>query len=467
MPILTEGLINIAEDLKPSSLNNRYFFFLHDRVQQAAYALIDEAQKQRVHLQISRLLLKNITTEETLEEHIFALLEQYNNCYELVTEQKERHKIARLNLLAGRKAKAATAYDAAVTYFNIGRNCLSQQSWNSDYVLTLALASESVEVEYLNTHYQQAEILALEVLQNAKNILDKTKVYETQIHSLIAQNHMQEALELGLNVLHLLGVSLVDELPEIDDIEQLSKLPEMLAEDKLAAMRILNAIASPAYLASPDTYPLICYTSIKMCLEHGNSRFAPNAYAVLSLICCGMLEDIEKGYLFSQVAEQVVHDYDAKEIAAKVLLISNACVIHWQQPLENTLEPLHEAIFTALENGDVEYACYAAIYYCIYSFQSGFPLNEVAQRLSKYIALMAKLKQQYQTQHTEIWAQLIDNLTVPRDNPIVLTGEFFNESEQLPGLIKARYVSSLFCTYYAKLQLACFPISTFFLIFLH
>jgi len=454
LPILTEGLIKVTEELIPGSIRHRHFFFLHDQVQQAAYALFDERQKKQIHLQISRLLLKNIISEETLEEHIFALLEQYNHCYELVSDQKERNKIARLNLLAGRKAKTATAYDAAANFLNIGIQCLSEQAWQSQYPLTIALASEAVEVEYLNTNYQHAENLAEEVIRRANTMLDKSRVYETQIHSFIAQNKMQQALDLGLDVLHLLGISLIQESPKIENIEKLSELPDMQVEDKLAAMRILNAIASPAYLVSSETYPFICYTSINMCLEYGNSRLAPNAYAIMSLICCGTLDDFERGYRYSQVAEQVMLEYDAKEIEAKVLLISNACVSHWQKPLRNSLEPLHDATYKALENGDVEYACYAAIYYCVYSFQSGLCLDEVRQRLDKYINLMVKLKQQYQTQHTEIWAQLVDNLCVPRSEPTRLVGYYFDEENQLPELIEANYISSLFCAYYAKVRLA-------------
>jgi len=453
-PILTEGLIKVTEELKPGAIKNRHFFFLHDRVQQAAYGLIDAEQKKQVHLKVSRLWLKNITSQETLDEHIFALLEQYNRCYELVSNQRERNKIARLNLVAGKKAKAANAYDAAANYLNIGMQCLSANSWRNQYTLTISLASESVEVEYLNTNYHRAETLSEEVIKSANNMLDKARIYETQIHSFIAQNKMQNALELGLDVLHLLGVTLLEESPQVKNIEALVELPEMQGEDKLAAMRILNAIASPAYLVSPTTYPMICYTSVKMCMEFGNSRLAPNAYAIMSLICCGMLEDFEQGYRYSQVAEQVMDDYDAKEIEAKILLISNASVNHWHKPLKQSLIPLHNATFKALENGDVEYACYAAIYYCIYSFQSGLALDDVSQRLDKYIALMTKLKQQYQTQHTQIWAQLVDNLRVTRQQPTVLIGDFFNEEKQLPELKKAQYVSSLFCTYYAKMQLA-------------
>ncbi|MEK8018560.1 MAG: AAA family ATPase, partial [Candidatus Parabeggiatoa sp.] len=50
-----------------------FFKFLHDRVQQAAYALIDEAQKKTVHLSIGRLLLDN-SSLETEADKLFKIL---------------------------------------------------------------------------------------------------------------------------------------------------------------------------------------------------------------------------------------------------------------------------------------------------------------------------------------------------------------------------------------------------------
>ena len=47
--------------------------FLHDRVQQAAYSLIPEDEKKQLHLQIGRLLLRNIGEDE-LEKKIFDIV---------------------------------------------------------------------------------------------------------------------------------------------------------------------------------------------------------------------------------------------------------------------------------------------------------------------------------------------------------------------------------------------------------
>ena len=58
-----------TQDLIQSSLTVNYKF-LHDRIQQAAYALIPESKKQSIHLQIGQLLLSKIPIKKQ-EERIF------------------------------------------------------------------------------------------------------------------------------------------------------------------------------------------------------------------------------------------------------------------------------------------------------------------------------------------------------------------------------------------------------------
>jgi serine/threonine protein kinase len=110
------GLILAKSELDEQLLVQDYKF-LHDRVQQAAYALIDESQKQVVHLQIGRNLLEK-TLPERLSERLFEIVDHLNHGIELLTEQPERDEIARLNLIAAQKAKAALAYSMAQKYSN-------------------------------------------------------------------------------------------------------------------------------------------------------------------------------------------------------------------------------------------------------------------------------------------------------------------------------------------------------------
>jgi predicted ATPase len=57
--------------------------------------------------------------------------------------ESERTEIAKLNLIAGQKAKAATAYAAATEYLQVSLGLLAEDSWIHQYELTLALHDRS------------------------------------------------------------------------------------------------------------------------------------------------------------------------------------------------------------------------------------------------------------------------------------------------------------------------------------
>ena len=82
-------------------------------MQEAAYSLIPEAIARRGHLRIGRLLAAH-TPPEKREEAIFEIVNQLNRGAELITRREEREQVAELNLIAGKRAKASTAYASAL-----------------------------------------------------------------------------------------------------------------------------------------------------------------------------------------------------------------------------------------------------------------------------------------------------------------------------------------------------------------
>src|SRR6516162_7156396 len=94
--------------------------FLHDRVREAAYSLIPEESRAEAHLRIGMLLAAQ-TPPEKLEETIFEIVNQLNRGSHLITSIEERERVAELNFIAGRRAKASTAYASALIYLAAGR----------------------------------------------------------------------------------------------------------------------------------------------------------------------------------------------------------------------------------------------------------------------------------------------------------------------------------------------------------
>ncbi|HIK08582.1 MAG TPA: AAA family ATPase [Trichormus sp. M33_DOE_039] len=418
--------------------------FLHDRVQQAAYALIPDEHKQAIHLNIGRVLLSNID-ENLLEEKIFDIVNQLNIATELITSLEERYQLARLNLMAGCKAKDSTAYESAVKFFNQGLSLLADDCWQNHYQLTLSLYVETIEAEYLNTNFERAEPLFTNVINNSKNLLDTLRVYEKKIQFYVAQNKMREALDLDLQVLTMLEVSL-SQTPPVDlSIEELANLPVMTDTHKLAAMRILMTAMPPAYLADPALLPLIAFTMVDLCVQYGNSSFAAYAYGFYGLILCGPLKDIESGYRFGKLSLQILEQFNAKEIKSKVYALFNIFVRHWKEHIQTTVEPLKEGVESGLETGDIEYVGYNGMLACWHPFLAGEKLDIVEQILEQYIKLSHKIQQEHFTFCLLILKQMVVELIQGVENKNYLEGENFNQSimQRMAGNITAIFYAYL------------------------
>ncbi|MBE8997993.1 AAA family ATPase [Nostoc sp. LEGE 12447] len=426
--------------------------FLHDRVQQAAYALIPDEQKKEIHLNIGRLLLKNID-ESLLEERIFDIVNQLNIGIELITSPEERYKVAKLNLISGQKAKDSAAYESAVKFLRQGLSLLAVDCWQNHYELTLKLHVEAVEAEYLNTNFEQAEALFISVISNSKSILDAVKVYEKKIQFYVAQNQMREALNLDLQVLEMLGVSLSQTPPAELKVEELVNLPEMTDTHKLAAMRILMTAMPPAYLADPALLPLIAFTMVDLCVQYGNSSFAAYAYGFYGLILCGPLKEIESGYRFGKLSLQILDKFNAREIKSKVYALFNIFVRHWKEHIKATIEPLQDGVQSGLDTGDIEYVGYNGLLVCWHPFWVGENLEIVEQRLEQYINLAHKIKQEHFTICLLILKQMIIELVQETENESYLEGDSFNElvMQRMAGNITA-----IFYSYLAKSILSYF-----------
>ncbi len=442
-----------ADNLNSNSLSVPYKF-LHDRVQQAAYSLISEADKQAMHLKIGQLFLRNTTPEEW-EDKIFDIVNQLNVGAELIAQQKEKDELAQLNLIAGRKAKAATAYAAAVKYLTVGIGLLAADTWKNQYELTLSIYVEAAESEYLNTNFERSETLSEDILKQAKTLLDRVKVYELKMQIYIAQSQMLKTIDTGLHALEMLGISLlvpsdgnfVVELPSLTDLED---FPEMTDPYQLTAMRILVTIAPAAYVAQPDILLGLLLTMVALSVEHGYSSWSACAYVLYGLILCGALGKLDAGYHSGKVALRLLEQFDAKEVKCKVNFIFNVYIRHWKELAIKTKAPLMETVQIGLDTGDLEYAGFAAQNYCYFLFCAGEKLESLEQKQAEYVSFLQKIKQQYSIYNAKIWRQCVLNLLGQGEERYRLIGESFDELEMIPIFRQSNNWASLFHVYVAK-----------------
>ncbi len=420
--------------------------FLHDRVQQAAYSLIPESQKKATHLKIGQLLLQNTAIEER-KENIFALVNQLNYGADLLELEAERVQLIELNLWAGQKAKASVAYDSALRYLMAGLGLMTTSSWQQQYELTLAMHQEAATVAFLNGDFQHMQQLTELVLQQAKTPLDRVKAYELRIKTCEVQRELLAAVNLGLDALQILGVTLIDAPTSLDvqqaiattasnlagkEIADLINLPSITDANAQAALQLLATLVPAAYQSTPELFILMACQQVNLTIQYGNTPFSASGFADYGIIFSGLSQDIEASYKFGQLALKLLERIDDRNTRSQTLFKVSTFILPWKHSLRDAIPFLEDAYLSGLETGDLAHAGYAAAHKCQYSYWSGLELKTLEQEMAYGSKAIAHINQETALKWNQIFHQTVLNLLGLAENPCRLVGSAYDEAQFLP-----------------------------------
>ena len=126
------------------------YAFVHDRVLEAAYGLQpDEAKRAALHVRIGMALAAHVAPDETSEK-VYLLANQLNRGVTALDSDSQREQTAAINLAAGRRARNATAFHAAIAYLEIARELLETHPSRSPNIFAVSLLR--AECEFLVGH---------------------------------------------------------------------------------------------------------------------------------------------------------------------------------------------------------------------------------------------------------------------------------------------------------------------------
>ncbi|WP_299403791.1 PAS domain S-box protein [Acaryochloris sp. IP29b_bin.148] len=428
----------------PHDITIRYHF-LHDRVQQAAYALIPESEKGGYHLKIGQRLLKG-SAELDSDQSIFNVVNSLNHGIDLIEDLSQRQQLAQLNLEAGQKAKAAIAYPESASYLETGIQLLNEQRWQTQYDLTLTLYSELVDVHFLRGEFEAVEAISARALEQIQTIMDALPFYLAQIASDQAQGKMLAGLELGLQVLDQLGIHLST---EIDDEMIQKKLSQILTQfmaktiddfvalpqshdlQLLRTQDLLTLMVGYAYKSKPELLPLIICEQIELLLQQGNIPASASIYALFGMLLCG-LQEFESGYFAGEVALAVMEAFPAKQFEMRVRNLIYSFIMPWKSSLKTCIPELKKGFAIGIETGDIEYTTYGINHYCMFLYFAGVDLETVSQEFYTYSNVLENYRQERILSAVQPFHQLVLNLIAPSEKPWELEGDIFQESTVLP-----------------------------------
>jgi predicted ATPase/signal transduction histidine kinase/glutathione S-transferase len=381
------------------------YAFVHDRVQQAAYSLIPEAEKKETHLKVGRLLLSHIEAD-ALEDRLFEIVNHLNFSAELIGHQAERDELAQLNLRAGKKAKASTAYGPALRYCTVGTDLLNPDSWEAQYDLTFALYMERAECEYLTTHFSPAEALFDFILKHAKTTMDQVAVYSTRLTLLAHVGQFKEAVDAGLTGLRLLKLhlpaapskaTLLQEFLKIKwyqgrrKVEDLEQLPNRMSPRERAAINILANLWGPSFWLNQNLNGVIVLYMLNLTLRYGNSDVSPIAYVCYGMLLSAVFGDAKTGYKFGTLALKLAKQFNNPYVTGKVLFVFATFLGTYRLHNTENLDFYKESLQYCLETGDLVYAGFCAESIECTMPLSGYTLDSLHLENQKYLDLTRRI----------------------------------------------------------------------------
>ncbi|TAG90350.1 MAG: PAS domain S-box protein [Oscillatoriales cyanobacterium] len=347
--------------------------FLHDRIQQAAYSLISEGQKQATHLKIGRLLQQNYSEVER-EEKLFDLVGHLNLGQALITQSSECHQLIQLYLKAAHKAKLSTAYVVANNYITNGIKLLADKGWEQHYDLMFTLHRERAELEYLSGNFEQSKIFIEAGLAQAKSTIDKAEFAHLMIVQYSVRGNYAAAIQTGINALKLLGIYIdretlqlnIDrELAEIKDnlgersISSLLDLPEMDDPEKRMIMQLLIDLDPPAYITADfNLYILISVKATNFAIKYGNIPVSSKAYANYGFIIGSVLGDYKAGYEFGMLALNLSQKFNHLGQKCQASLLLGSWLSVWFKPIDSAAAINLEGYQAGLLGGEPQFAGY-------------------------------------------------------------------------------------------------------------
>jgi predicted ATPase len=329
--------------------------FLHDRVQEAAYSLIPEELRAEAHLRIGRLLAAH-TPPERRDEAIFDLVNQLNRGAALITSREEREQLVELNVIAGKRAKASTAYASALKYLVAGAALLVDGSWERRHDLIFPLELQRAECEFLTGQWAAAEERLSVLSWRATNTVELATVTCSRVDLYTALDQSDRAVAVCLDYLRHLGVE-CSLHPTKEDaereyeriwsqlgsrkIEELSELPLMNDPASLATLDVLTKALPPALFTDANLHSLITCRAVNLSLERGNSDGSCVAYVYLAMIAGPRFGNYKAGSRFGRLGAEIARlegrDLDAMHLYEKAIRSAHTSGFVHNEALANEL----------------------------------------------------------------------------------------------------------------------------------
>lgn len=445
-----------------------HYRFVHDRVRQAAYSLISQAEREETHFKVAEIWLHG-KQDKDREYSIFDIANQYNAGRRLIRDATGRGELRQINILAGEKARQAADQATALTYFRQALDLREEGCWQDCREETEALLLAAADCALLCKDYPLMEQWLDEYLAQVDEVFSVVAASKIRLQGYVVQNRLEEAVAVGLVALRLLGCQLDRKPGKLRNLVKLLQtrlairsksftdlhaLPAMTDRRQLETMELLGLLLPPAYWTNPDLLAQVVFQMVRDTLTHG---YSPNAGYGLSwwgITESALLDNIDSGVVFGDFAIELSKKHGLR--LQQPLFFVGWIVLKYKHHLRKTLPLLQQAYAISLEKGDFEYASYARNNEMQARFHCGTALVELLPEMANAQRDLTRFQLGSSLYWNAIWWQTALNFATPSDKSNVLSGTAYDERNEMPKHLAANDNSTLFLLYCAKTLLSVY-----------
>ena len=433
---------------------NEPIFFHHDRIQQAAYEVISEDERQAAHLNIGRLLFKNLSPEET-EEVLFSIVGQFNDGLNLIDEEDEKTELATLNLRAAKKAKNATAYEPAISYLKCARYLLPSNHWRSQYSLSFELYKELAECEYLVGNLDIAESIFNEALSNASSKYDQGEIYILKMVLFFVLNKYSESITTGIKALRLFGIDLPEHPNDVginvavsaakkaqgkQCFEDMVNLPECTETDVDFVMKILSELGPPTYMSNPNLLVVAFSKMAEIAFTKGLTVDSSYGFAGYAIVLGGVLGEWQEAHDSGLASLAINERFNNSPLSGRIHMMFVAFTNHWLRPLDSNFPLIKKGFQECMKVGELRYACYMHLFSFWQRWSKTSDLQSLYDEYSTIFSFIDGVKDHNAAGQVEMFLGAIRNFQYRNNGEASLSYESFDEQSYLDGIEEDQYL---------------------------
>lgn len=385
------------------------FAFAHDRVQEAAYALIAAQERGAEHARIARILLEDFDVRDVQSPafdiaHHIERAQGAGALREL--DARETTIFSRISLQAARHAKEAIASQSALNYLDVGQKLLDASGGDYSQSLGYEIGILRVQCHILNANFDAAGTQIEQLLNQDLSIIARASVYKLKADMQQHLSDYEAAVDTALEGIKLFG-TVLPRYPEAADVEAAySRLNESLGTRALASiadlppmrnaaieseMNLLVSVYAPASFVNERLGFLNLCHMVQLTIDHGITAASAHCLAWFGVYVAEFFGQYPEGFEFSRLARTLVEERGYHAVATSTLVALDQVAV-WTQPLSYVLECARAAFESAGPSGDLTMSCYACNHIVSDLLILGVPLEQVDKEIDLGLSFARRVR---------------------------------------------------------------------------